>query len=276
MRKETLQAQLEVGLRGLGLLRSYPFLEADDVERALDLLTTAAADRARVEIDVVNAREGYAAWSRTYDTLLNPLLLAEQPAIHGVLAAFPPGRALDAACGTGRLTRILIECGHDVDAVDASSAMLEVARVAAPKARYGIAGFEGLPFPDATFDLVVCGLALTHHDSLVAAIGELARVLKPGGRMVTSDVHPLAVATGAHAFFRRADGSRGVVRNELHWHGEYAEAFVRAGLHVLRCLEPRFSDEVLQAFLSKGGLPALENLVGLPYVLIWECARHAR
>jgi ubiquinone/menaquinone biosynthesis C-methylase UbiE len=127
--------------------------------------------------------------------------------------------------------------------------------------------------PDASFDIVCCGLALTHVPLLHPAIREMARVLTHGGHLLISDVHPVAVATGAHAFFRYPDGSRGVVRNELHLHGEYLDAFATAGLRVRRCLEPRFSKKVLHAFTGKGSSPALSHFVGLPYVLIWECVR---
>ena len=83
----------------------------------------------------------------------------------------------------------------------------------------------------------------------------------------------LRFATGAHAFFRLENGARAVVRNELHWHGEYVEAFAASGLRLRHCLEPRFSQEVLDAFVSKGSPPALAHLLGLPYALIWDCVR---
>ncbi len=196
-----------------------------------------------------------------------------------VMDGISSGQALDAACGTGRLSRLLVDHGHDVTGVDLSEAMLERARASVPEATFHVGSLQHLPFADGSFDVVCCGLALTHVSESLPAIAELARVLRDGGRLLLSDIHPVAVATGSHAFFRFADGSRGVVRNELHWHGEYLDAFAAAGLRVRRCLEPRFSQVVLEAFLGKGGSPtagaALEHLLGLPYVLIWECVRDA-
>jgi ubiquinone/menaquinone biosynthesis C-methylase UbiE len=213
------------------------------------------------------------AWSRTYDSEDNPLLLAEQPAVEALLRPVAPGRALDAACGTGRITRLLAVLGHRVTGIDVSEAMLEQARRALPGAEFRRAPLHSLPFDSGAFELVTCALSLTHVTPLAPVIAELARVLRPGGRLVTSDVHPFAVTTGAHAFLPRADGTRAVVRNEVHWHSEYVDAFLAAGLRVTRCVEPVFSDAVLGAFLHKGSTPANENLVGLPYVLIWECTR---
>jgi SAM-dependent methyltransferase len=277
MERDVLPAQFAAGLHGLGLLRSWPFLDSDAASASLAELERMAGDRTRGSLDILDTAAGYASWSASYDERVNPLLLAEQPAMSKLLDGIDAGRALDAACGTGRLSRMLVDHGHEVTGLDASQAMLERARTNVPEAVFLYGSFLDLPFPDASFDTVCCGLALTHVQALRPVIDELARVLRVGGRMLLSDMHPFAVATGSHAFFRHPDGSRAVVRNELHWHGEYLDAFATAGLRIRGCVEPRFSDDVLEAFIGKGGSPtassALENLLGLPYVLIWECVR---
>jgi ubiquinone/menaquinone biosynthesis C-methylase UbiE len=125
--------------------------------------------------------------------------------------------------------------------------MLDVARRSAPGATHRRASLDLLPLSDATFDLVVCGLALTHVRHVSNAIAELARVLRGDGRLLVSDVHPVAVMTGAHAFFRRPSGERCVIRNELHWHGEYVDAFAATNLRVTRCVEPRLTKDTLDA-----------------------------
>jgi ubiquinone/menaquinone biosynthesis C-methylase UbiE len=273
MERDVLPAQFTAGLHGLGLLRSWPYLEIDAAIASLTDLEREAGDRTLEPLDVLDTESGYTAWSTSYDERMNPLVMAEQPAMNALLDGITGGRALDAACGTGRLTRMLVDHGHDVTGVDASEAMLDRAHSNAPEATLQLGSLLQLPFPDASFDVVCCGLALTHVLLLQPAIAELARVLREGGRLLLSDVHPVAVATGSHAFFRYPDDSRGVVRNELHWHGEYLDAFASAGLRVRRCLEPRFSQSVLEAFTSKGRTPALVHLLGLPYVLVWECVR---
>lgn len=275
MERDVLPAQFSVGLHGLGLLRSWPYLDLDAAAASLSDLEREAGDRTRESLDVLDTASGYSAWSASYDERVNPVLLAEQPAMCELLDGIGAGRALDAACGTGRLTRVLIDHGHDVTALDASEPMMERARARAPEATYHLGSLMDLPFADAAFDVVCCGLALTHVPSVRPAIAELARVLRDGGRLLLSDIHPVAVATGSHAFFRYPDNSRGVVRNELHWHGEYLDAFAATGLRVRRCAEPRFSQTVLDAFAGKGRSPALVHLLELPFVLIWECAREA-
>jgi ubiquinone/menaquinone biosynthesis C-methylase UbiE len=100
---------------------------------------------------------------------------------------------LDVCCGTGTLAlaakRRVGESGS-VHAVDASAEM--VARARTKSARKGlsvtfeIAAAQSLPFADATFDVVLCTLALHHLDEAdrAAAIAEMRRVLEPGGRLL--------------------------------------------------------------------------------------------
>ena len=209
-------------------------------------------------------------WSATYDTRVNQLLLAEQPAVTEILAEMPPGLALDAACGTGHLTRLLLGLGHRVIGVDASEAMLERARRDLPAADFRVGSLSALPAAPSSVDLVTCGLALTHVPALGPAVRELARVLRPGGRMVVTDIHPVSVALGGHAFFRTEDGARCVIRNRIHWHAEYLDTFAAAGLRVRRCLEPAYTPEIVSSFLDEGTSPAIRHLEGLPFALVWD------
>src|ERR1700719_3883139 len=102
MEREVMPSQFDAGLHGLGLLRAWPFLDVDSAGARLSALERLASKRTHETLDVLDTAEGYAAWSVTYDDRVNPLLMAEQPAISALLDALPAGRALDVACGTGR------------------------------------------------------------------------------------------------------------------------------------------------------------------------------
>lgn len=91
----------------------------------------------------------------------------------------PGGAALDVAAGTGSITRLLDERGVRVVAVDQSREML---RHAGP-IRAVVATAERLPFPDGAFEVVTFGYLLRYVADLDACLGELARVLRPGGSM---------------------------------------------------------------------------------------------
>lgn len=266
--------RLLLGFRGLGLLRGWPFQDPDraaDVIAAIARISARSDEYSEFEVEALDAGEAFTAWSATYDPAVNTLIAAEEPAVRAILEEIVPGKALDLACGTGRLSRILRDLGNDVVASDGSPAMLRRARGDRAAEAFVCADLHWLPFPDACFDLAVCGLSLTHVKDLGPPIAEIARTVRPGGNIVLSDIHPLAVATGAHAFFGREDGSQAVARNEVHWPAAYVTAFRSAGLMVERLVEPIF-DRVLLEMVSDPDLrAALEiGVVGLPYALVWH------
>jgi ubiquinone/menaquinone biosynthesis C-methylase UbiE len=267
-----------VGLRGLALLRGWPFEDPGIADAQLDavreLLVADEEPSAVIDVDELGVSDAYASWADTYDGP-NPLITAEEPAVRSFLDGTAPGRAVDAACGTGRLARLLGDLGHEVIAVDGSTEMLAHAGRNAPAATLVRGDLRRLPIRDRSIDVAVCGLALTHVPSLREPIAELARILRPGGRLIISDIHPVAVATGAHAFFVRRDGSRGVTRNEVHWSSAYVDAFRAAGLTIERLAEPRFAasfvEEMPEAAIRDA---AREAVVGLPFALVWLVHRN--
>jgi len=220
--------------------------------------------------------DGYARWAERYDGP-NPAIAREQPIVHGLLADLPPGRALDAACGTGRHAARLAELGHQVVGVDATPAMLSLARKKVPGVDFRLGKLEELPVQDATVDLVTCALALSHLDDLRPAITEFARVLKPGGHLIISDIHPTAGLTGAIAAFPGRDLTKGVpyVRSVFHGISDYLAAFRAAGLSVVDCLEPPVDEDVVRATPSYPVYPeaARQAFLGSPYLLIWKLVR---
>lgn len=98
-------------------------------------------------------------------------------------------RILDAGCGNGRYSRFLLRHA-DADAVitsfDLSPHMLHRARVRLRNARvsHAVADLTRLPYADAFFDAVVCGWVLEHLPDPRPGLRELARVLRPGGKLL--------------------------------------------------------------------------------------------
>lgn len=90
-------------------------------------------------------------------------------------------RLLDLGCGTGHQMAQLRRRGFDVTGVDGSEAMLQQARLHNPDAELRLADVEALPFPEASFDLVVCVEVLRYLPRISGCVQEIARVLKPGG-----------------------------------------------------------------------------------------------
>jgi SAM-dependent methyltransferase len=123
----------------------------------------------------------------------------------------------------------------------------------------------------------VCALALTHGRDLARPIAELARVLRPGGRLIVSDLHPTVVLLGGSGFFVGADGAAGDVASFHHPHGSYLAAFRAAGLEVRDCAEPALGEQELHAL--SGGPMALAPerfraaWLGIPNALVWNATR---
>ncbi len=230
----------------------------------------------QLDIPDMDVESGYRLWADTYDDLHNPLIAIEEPIIRALIDAIPPGRALDAACGTGRYARLLSERGHQVAAVDLSAEMIERARASSPDVEFKQGSLEALPFDDERFDLVMCGLALTHLPEISRAISEIRRVLKVGGIAVIADHHPMAGFLGGSAIFQDKERYYRNVRSFVHAHSEYVSAFVAAGLEIRECHEPLTTEELA----SKGPLFAvspkafLEGTVGMPLALIWRVVRN--
>jgi SAM-dependent methyltransferase len=96
-----------------------------------------------------------------------------------------PGDArqvLDLGAGTGKLTTRLVERGLDVVAVDPIPEMLEVLRTSLPETRALLGTAEDIPLPDNSVDAVLVAQAW-HWVDAARAIPEVARVLRPGGRL---------------------------------------------------------------------------------------------
>jgi len=100
--------------------------------------------------------------------------------------ALPAGSTvLDLAAGTGDLCRDLERAGHRPVGVDLSFGMLAAARTGAPLVQ---ADALRLPVPDGAADGATCGFALRNLVDLQAFLDELARVVRPGGRIALLEV----------------------------------------------------------------------------------------
>ena len=95
----------------------------------------------------------------------------------------PGDRVLDACCGTGDLAVAARDAGGDATGLDFSEPMLERARRKAPELRWVAGDLLALPFADESFDAATVGFGVRNVDDLEAGLRELARVLRPGGRL---------------------------------------------------------------------------------------------
>ena len=93
---------------------------------------------------------------------------------------------LDVCCGPGMLTAAAQSRGAQSKGIDFSAEAVEVARSNVPDAEFQKGDAQSLPFPDSTFDSVVCGFGIIHVPDPQKALSEMYRVLKTGGRVAVS------------------------------------------------------------------------------------------
>ena len=99
-----------------------------------------------------------------------------------------PKRALDVATGTGDLAIALRERGADVVGLDFAEKMLEVARQKAPNIDFRAGNALALEFDNDEFDAATVGFGARNFDDLDRGIAEMARVVRPGGRVVVLEI----------------------------------------------------------------------------------------
>ena len=118
-----------------------------------------------------------------YDLVIPP---PDPARLRDLLRLPTPGRMLEAGGGTGRVSSELISAVGTLVINDLSRPMLKQAQAKGPL-RPVQSYVERLPFPDASFDRVLAVDALHHFDDHHTAVGELLRVLRPGGRLVIDE-----------------------------------------------------------------------------------------
>ena len=153
---------------------------------------------ARMTDDATNARlweENAAAWTALVrqgydvcrDALNTPAFLEMLPPVEGLCG-------LDIGCGEGNNTRLVAQRGARLWAVDVSPTLVRAARETEAEAPLGItyqvASALALPFPDASFDFVMATMCFMDVCDTEGALAEAARVLRPGGFLQFSIIHP--------------------------------------------------------------------------------------
>ena len=129
------------------------------------------------------------------------------PAIRQILGTVKSKHILDAGCGNGYLSRLLARQGARMVGVDTSEEAIRMAKTAESNEpqdiEYHVASLCDLSaFGNNTFDVIVSNIVLNDLQDLDKAIAELHRVLKPGGKLVFSIMHPCFPSPPVHGWVR--------------------------------------------------------------------------
>jgi SAM-dependent methyltransferase len=181
----------------------------------------------------------------------------DRPAVLALVRDVRGRWVLDAGCGPGLYAEELVARGAEVIGLDASRAMVELARKRlGSTARIEHADLNApLPLADEGFDLIVCALAIHYVDDRAATLREFHRVLRPGGRVVLSTQHPTTdwMRKGGSYFDTREevdewkrDGRTYEVRFWREPLTSLCAAVAEAGFLIERLVEPLPADSMRQ------------------------------
>jgi malonyl-CoA O-methyltransferase len=186
----------------------------------------------------LEAKDAYALWARSYPPQAhNALMCAEERAMLAWLPQSLHGnRVLDAGCGSGRYLLHARQRGATILGVDTCFEML--CGAATRDLPVALGDLLRLPLVSAWADLVLCALTLGHIPALAPPLIELARVLRPGGTALCSELHPLGTALGWQRTFE-SGGRRYAVRHVAHHYADWHRACRIAGFSIEDVIEPR-------------------------------------
>jgi SAM-dependent methyltransferase len=241
-----------LGLEGVALMRAFAgeydreFTEARIAE-IRDLIARAEELGPGVDVAPISVVDGYDGWATSYDGEDNGCFPMRDDVLAPMLDRLPPGRTLDAACGTGAVARQLIQRGHEVIGVDLSQAMLARARRAVPEALFLSGHLTRLPLADDQVDHMVCSLALTHLADLTVFFAEAKRLMRPGGHLLLLDTRTHFTGSRRYPLVKQApDGRIGYIAGYDHGHGDYLRAALGQGFVVRACEEVYREDPIVE------------------------------
>ena len=184
----------------------------------------------------------YCLWAPSYPARAhNELMEVEQAAMLALLPDVSGQVVLDAGCGTGRYLELLKSRRARAIGIDRSESMLS--RVTRP-ATLIRGDLYAVPLDVSSVDAVVCALALGDVADLALAIAEFARVLRPGGLLLYSVVHPDGGPAGWTRTFDTPNGQRHVAS---YWHSRAAHerSLLSAGFAIDARHEPEIKGQAV-------------------------------
>jgi ubiquinone/menaquinone biosynthesis C-methylase UbiE len=191
-----------------------------------------------------DVQQAYNSWAQQYDSNENKTRDLEAKSLRETLASLTFENCLEIGCGTGKNTVWLMQKAATVTAVDLSEEMLAKAKekITTPNVTFVQADItKPWAFATKPYDLIGFSLVLEHIELLQPVLGKAAAVLKPGGHLYISELHPFKQYNGSKARFDTAEGTE-VVTCFNHHITDFTDAAKMNGF-VLVSLSEYFDDD---------------------------------
>lgn len=225
---------------------------------------------------ILRNSSAFAACAEVYDKHDNPLLLLESRYFERMLPNITGKHVLDIGCGTGRCIEELLSRGRpaSICGLDASQEML---RVATEKKLPGVAlihaELPSIPVPSESMDIVSASFVLSYVDDIQNTAIELSRVVREGGDLFITDMHPrTASQLGWNRSFQH-EGNDYVLDSGQLSICEIAGVMSRYGFMLVASYEPSFGENEFELFHKYGKDDAWLRAVGSPAIYLLHFRR---
>ena len=174
---------------------------------------------------------------------------------------------VDIGCGTGRhWKKLLAGNPKKITGFDVSVEMLKLLNQKFPGVEtYRLLNNKLPELKNESCDCVISTLTIAHIQNVEEAITEWERVLKPGGHMIITDYHPLALAKGGRRTFVHL-GQTVAVKNYVHTLDNLKSIAAQLGLQLFRSMEKVIDDSVKLYYEKQNALPVFEIWKGTPVI----------
>jgi cytosine/adenosine deaminase-related metal-dependent hydrolase/SAM-dependent methyltransferase len=214
--------------------------------------------------------DGYRLWANSYDQEPNPMLSLEQRVLEPLLPALGGCDVVDLGCGTGRWLEVLRRAGaRSLVGVDLSREMLELAKAKlGGAARLWCADYTDAALASDSADIVFCNFVLSYIDDAEQFFRLARRILRPGGRLYLSDVHPQTATAQNWRRGVHADNSFREIRTHRRDISAVVELCRKVGLELRFRLEPPFEESERAIFQQSGKQEYFESIRGFSAIYL--------
>ncbi len=210
-------------------------------------------------------KAGYDLWAPIYDAYPNPTVALDDLCFPSYWQHLKFKNILEIGCGTGRHTHRIQNNGNKVTAIDLSSEMLRIART---KLKSGAVEFIEGDFMklnhlrENNFDAVISSLVIEHIACLDEFFLKVNKILKIGGEVYLSEVHPARAADGKTAHFKMSKDEI-YLTSFRHEESQIAHHAANAGFEKIKCTEILGNEALAQVNQS------WQRYLNVPMIKIW-------